>query len=164
MTVGYLLLVFIAVISCVWLQTTLMSSATNLYINDRIANVCCHLLDIFVTKTEIANKHIKIGTFVSLINNMNGFMFQTINKYWFFFVVAPQWVMEPQDVATLAGGTLIVHCQAEGFPQPQITWMRGRGKNIRTNTSYDAATREWAGWLRSQLSIPGRGKIFFSSP
>ncbi|XP_021937228.1 Down syndrome cell adhesion molecule-like protein Dscam2 isoform X2 [Zootermopsis nevadensis] len=40
--------------------------------------------------------------------------------------VAPQWVMEPQDVATLAGGSLTVHCQAQGFPQPQITWMRGQ--------------------------------------
>lgn len=36
--------------------------------------------------------------------------------------------MEPQDVATLAGGSLTVHCQAQGFPQPQITWMRGQGK------------------------------------
>jgi len=36
--------------------------------------------------------------------------------------------MEPEDVATLAGGILTVHCQAQGFPQPQITWMRGRGK------------------------------------
>jgi len=37
-------------------------------------------------------------------------------------------VIEPEDVATLAGGILIVHCQAQGFPQPQITWMRGQGK------------------------------------
>ncbi|XP_069687424.1 cell adhesion molecule Dscam1 isoform X3 [Periplaneta americana] len=42
--------------------------------------------------------------------------------------VAPQWVMEPQDVATLAGGSLVVHCQAQGFPQPQITWMRGQDR------------------------------------
>jgi hypothetical protein len=41
-------------------------------------------------------------------------------------------VIEPEDVATLAGGTLMVHCQAQGFPQPQITWMRGQGKR-KTN-------------------------------
>jgi hypothetical protein len=37
-------------------------------------------------------------------------------------------VIEPEDVATLAGGILVVHCQAQGFPQPQITWMRVQGK------------------------------------
>ncbi|PSN48897.1 Down syndrome cell adhesion molecule-like protein Dscam2 [Blattella germanica] len=42
--------------------------------------------------------------------------------------VAPQWVIEPQDVATLAGGSLVVHCQSHGFPQPQITWMRGQDR------------------------------------
>jgi hypothetical protein len=51
-----------------------------------------------------------------------------------YFTVAPQWVLEPEDVATLAGGILIVHCQAQGFPQPQITWMRGQGK--RTTNKY----------------------------
>ena len=45
--------------------------------------------------------------------------------------VAPQWVIEPQDVATLAGGSLVVHCQAQGFPQPQITWMRGQGMYVK---------------------------------
>jgi hypothetical protein len=45
-------------------------------------------------------------------------------------------VKEPEDVATLAGGTLMVHCQAQGFPQPQITWMRGQGK--RTTNKYFA--------------------------
>jgi uncharacterized membrane-anchored protein YitT (DUF2179 family) len=54
-----------------------------------------------------------------------------LNKYFFHFTVAPQWVMEPQDVATLAGGSLMVHCQAQGFPQPQITWMRRHGKGTR---------------------------------
>jgi hypothetical protein len=55
-------------------------------------------------------------------------------KYCLYFTVAPQWLMEPQDVATLAGGSLMVHCQAQGFPQPQITWMRGQGR--RTKDKY----------------------------
>jgi len=42
--------------------------------------------------------------------------------------------MEPQDVATLAGGSLIIHCQAQGFPQPQIMWMRGQGNGKRNNS------------------------------
>ncbi|XP_068085516.1 cell adhesion molecule Dscam2 [Anabrus simplex] len=42
--------------------------------------------------------------------------------------VAPQWIMEPQDVATLAGGSISIHCQAQGFPEPRITWLRGRDR------------------------------------
>ena len=59
-----------------------------------------------------------------LISSVN----HTISRSCLYFTVAPQWVIEPEDVATLAGGILIVHCQAQGFPQPQITWMRGQGK------------------------------------
>ncbi|XP_049771417.1 Down syndrome cell adhesion molecule-like protein Dscam2 [Schistocerca cancellata] len=39
--------------------------------------------------------------------------------------VAPQWLMEPRDTSVLAGNRLSVHCQARGFPQPAVTWLRG---------------------------------------
>lgn len=47
--------------------------------------------------------------------------------------VPPQWIFEPQDVATLLGNPLNVHCEAKGFPAPRITWLRGRG---RTSIDY----------------------------
>ncbi|XP_058795689.1 cell adhesion molecule Dscam2 isoform X3 [Phymastichus coffea] len=42
--------------------------------------------------------------------------------------VPPQWTFEPQDVSTLLGNPLYVHCQATGFPPPQVTWLRGRAR------------------------------------
>ncbi|XP_033323157.1 Down syndrome cell adhesion molecule 3 isoform X4 [Megalopta genalis] len=47
--------------------------------------------------------------------------------------VPPQWVSEPQDVAILLGNPLIVYCEAKGFPPPQVTWLRARG---RTSNDY----------------------------
>lgn len=43
--------------------------------------------------------------------------------------VPPQWVFEPQNVSTLLGSPLIVHCKADGFPPPSITWLRSRGRS-----------------------------------
>ncbi|XP_076279934.1 Down syndrome cell adhesion molecule 3 isoform X5 [Lasioglossum baleicum] len=42
--------------------------------------------------------------------------------------VPPQWISEPQDVATLLGNPLIVYCEAKGFPPPRVTWLRARGR------------------------------------
>lgn len=47
--------------------------------------------------------------------------------------VPPQWIFEPQDVATLLGNPLNVHCEAKGFPPPRVTWLRARG---RTSNDY----------------------------
>lgn len=43
--------------------------------------------------------------------------------------VPPQWTYEPQDVASLLGNQLNVHCEAKGFPPPRITWLRSRGRS-----------------------------------
>lgn len=40
--------------------------------------------------------------------------------------VPPFWVMEPRDVGALLGQTLTVHCQADGYPKPNVTWSRGK--------------------------------------
>lgn len=43
--------------------------------------------------------------------------------------VPPQWISEPQDISTLLGNPLNVHCEAKGFPPPQITWLRGHERS-----------------------------------
>lgn len=43
--------------------------------------------------------------------------------------VPPQWVFEPQNVSTLLGSPLIVHCKADGFPPPSVNWLRSRGRS-----------------------------------
>ncbi|XP_053986908.1 cell adhesion molecule Dscam2 isoform X2 [Hylaeus volcanicus] len=42
--------------------------------------------------------------------------------------VPPQWIFEPQDVATLLGNPLNVHCEAKGFPPPRVTWLRSKSR------------------------------------
>lgn len=42
--------------------------------------------------------------------------------------VAPQWIIEPQDVSALLGTDILVDCASSGFPKPQVVWLRGRGK------------------------------------
>ncbi|XP_046646636.1 Down syndrome cell adhesion molecule-like protein Dscam2 isoform X3 [Daphnia pulicaria] len=36
--------------------------------------------------------------------------------------VPPFWSVEPRDVSVLAGQPLTVHCQADGYPKPNVTW------------------------------------------
>lgn len=39
-----------------------------------------------------------------------------------FLLVAPVWLYEPKDILTIAGQMLIINCQAEGIPEPQVRW------------------------------------------
>nr|CAH0099527.1 unnamed protein product [Daphnia galeata] len=39
-----------------------------------------------------------------------------------FVQVPPFWSIEPRDVSVLAGQPLTVHCQADGYPKPNVTW------------------------------------------
>ena len=39
-----------------------------------------------------------------------------------FILVPPFWSVEPRDVSVLAGQPLTVHCQADGYPKPNVTW------------------------------------------
>ena len=49
----------------------------------------------------------------------------------FISIVTPQWVTEPQDVSVLLGNPVLVGCSAKGFPEPQITWLKGQGNYSR---------------------------------
>ncbi|XP_046143887.1 Down syndrome cell adhesion molecule-like protein Dscam2 isoform X7 [Osmia bicornis bicornis] len=43
--------------------------------------------------------------------------------------VPPRWVMEPQDVRASEGmSRLVLHCHADGFPPPAVSWRRASGK------------------------------------
>ncbi|GLH10491.1 Protein sidekick [Gryllus bimaculatus] len=41
--------------------------------------------------------------------------------------VAPTWLIEPQDLSVLFHHSVSLHCQANGFPSPSITWMKAKG-------------------------------------
>ena len=70
--------------------------------------------------------------------------------------VPPQWTFEPQDVSTLLGNALYVHCKATGFPPPQITWLRGRA---RTTNDFQLLTD----LLDGRLTIFPNGTLYTAS-
>ncbi|GAB6027495.1 Down syndrome cell adhesion molecule-like protein 1 [Chamberlinius hualienensis] len=41
--------------------------------------------------------------------------------------VPPRWLISPRDSHVLLGGSAIMHCKADGFPLPSITWMKALG-------------------------------------
>ncbi|XP_043281864.1 Down syndrome cell adhesion molecule-like protein Dscam2 isoform X2 [Venturia canescens] len=70
--------------------------------------------------------------------------------------VPPRWVMEPQDVHAPEGmSKLVLHCHADGFPPPAVTWRRGTG--TRPGNYRDIASHEHA----QELRIHSNGSLVF---
>lgn len=40
-------------------------------------------------------------------------------------LVPPRWIQEPQDTALMLGQSVVIPCEADGYPEPEITWMKG---------------------------------------
>ena len=49
-----------------------------------------------------------------------------------YFSVPPEWVIEPKDTSVVAGHTVALHCQADGFPLPTVIWRKGHGNYYYT--------------------------------
>lgn len=43
-------------------------------------------------------------------------------------VVPPRWTVEPADSSAAAGHEAVMHCQADGYPKPVVTWKKSVGK------------------------------------
>uniref|UniRef100_T1JAD1 Down syndrome cell adhesion molecule-like protein Dscam2 n=1 Tax=Strigamia maritima TaxID=126957 RepID=T1JAD1_STRMM len=41
--------------------------------------------------------------------------------------VPPRWMLEPRDSQVLVGGSARMDCEADGYPEPAITWMKAVG-------------------------------------
>ncbi|XP_022243949.1 Down syndrome cell adhesion molecule-like protein Dscam2 isoform X2 [Limulus polyphemus] len=54
--------------------------------------------------------------------------------------VPPRWRIKPSDLSVVVGRSVTLHCQAEGYPQPQIVWERKAGSKVNgyqhISTSY----------------------------
>ncbi|XP_034948275.1 Down syndrome cell adhesion molecule-like protein Dscam2 isoform X1 [Chelonus insularis] len=70
--------------------------------------------------------------------------------------VPPQWTYEPQDVSSLLGNPLNVHCEAKGFPPPRITWLRSRGRNSNDYQQLEES-------LDSRIMILPNGSLWTAS-
>lgn len=42
-------------------------------------------------------------------------------------VASPTWSIEPQDTTILHRHSVVINCQANGFPVPRISWMKSKG-------------------------------------
>lgn len=42
-------------------------------------------------------------------------------------VVPPRWTVEPTDANVASGQDVTLHCQADGYPVPSITWRKAVG-------------------------------------
>jgi hypothetical protein len=58
----------------------------------------------------------------------------------FYFSVPPEWVIEPKDTSVVAGHTVALHCQADGFPLPTVIWRKGHGNYNCATTVTDAVS------------------------
>ncbi|XP_067138815.1 cell adhesion molecule Dscam1-like isoform X2 [Centruroides vittatus] len=45
--------------------------------------------------------------------------------------VPPRWVIEPSDASVVKGKSVVIDCQAEGFPQPRVRWTKADGDSPR---------------------------------
>ncbi|XP_046745786.1 Down syndrome cell adhesion molecule-like protein Dscam2 isoform X2 [Diprion similis] len=70
--------------------------------------------------------------------------------------VPPRWVMEPQDVHAPEGmSRLELHCHADGFPKPAVTWRRATGRRPWNYT--DLVSHQHA----QDLRIHSNGSLVF---
>lgn len=67
--------------------------------------------------------------------------------------VPPEWKAEPRDASAIAGQSVIIHCQAEGFPQPQITWRKTQGKLLIYASYTSVSGNKFQYELRTQLDF-----------
>ncbi|XP_050450848.1 cell adhesion molecule Dscam2-like isoform X3 [Cataglyphis hispanica] len=70
--------------------------------------------------------------------------------------VPPRWVVEPQDARASEGmPRLSLHCHADGFPPPLVTWRRGSGR--KPGDYHDIASHEHM----QDLRIHSNGSLVF---
>jgi len=43
--------------------------------------------------------------------------------------VPPRWVIEPTDTSVASGQDVVLNCQADGYPVPNVTWRKADGNN-----------------------------------
>lgn len=41
--------------------------------------------------------------------------------------VSPVWTIEPMDTSVLFEQSIVLNCQASGFPTPSVTWKKASG-------------------------------------
>ncbi|XP_026316059.1 Down syndrome cell adhesion molecule-like protein Dscam2 [Hyposmocoma kahamanoa] len=86
--------------------------------NLRITERSSELFSVLIIK-RVSLEH--CGKYICIATNHVGKVNQTADLY---INVAPKWVEEPTNTSLLLGQRGMVYCNANGYPSPQIHWMK----------------------------------------
>ncbi|KAG7198654.1 hypothetical protein KM043_006011 [Ampulex compressa] len=115
----------------------------------RVTNIDAHSSRIVIERVSAAHT----GNYTCLARNSVAEVLWTAELI---VRVPPRWVMEPRDVHVSEGiPQLVLHCHADGFPPPAVTWRRASGK--KPGNYHDIASHEHA----QDLRIHSNGSLVF---
>lgn len=82
----------------------------------------------------------------------------------YYILVPPRWTIEPSDANIAAGQEAVIHCQADGYPKPLITWKKAIGEYFYNETFFTFTYYILMNAI-SQLQVnnPGSTKILSSN-
>ncbi|XP_060818286.1 cell adhesion molecule Dscam2-like isoform X2 [Bombus pascuorum] len=115
----------------------------------RVTNIDAHSSTIVIERVNAAHS----GNYTCLARNSVAEVLWTAELI---VRVPPRWVMEPQDVRASEGmSRLVLHCHADGFPPPAVSWRRASGK--KPGNYRDIVTHEHP----QNLRIHSNGSLVF---
>ncbi|KYN34700.1 hypothetical protein ALC56_11189 [Trachymyrmex septentrionalis] len=115
----------------------------------RVTNIDAHSSAIVIERVTAAHT----GNYTCLARNSVAEVLWTAELI---VRVPPRWVVEPQDARASEGmPRLSLHCHADGFPPPLVTWRRGSGK--KPGNYHDIASHEHM----QDLRIHSNGSLVF---
>ncbi|XP_076760630.1 cell adhesion molecule Dscam2 isoform X2 [Xylocopa sonorina] len=115
----------------------------------RVTNIDAHSSTIVIERVSAAHT----GNYTCLARNSVAEVLWTAELI---VRVPPRWVMEPQDVRASEGmSRLVLHCHADGFPPPAVSWRRASGK--KPGNYRDIVTHEHT----QDLRIHSNGSLVF---
>ncbi|KAK9303509.1 hypothetical protein QLX08_004819 [Tetragonisca angustula] len=115
----------------------------------RVTNIDAHSSTIVIERVSAAHS----GNYTCLARNLVAEVLWTAELI---VRVPPRWVMEPQDVRASEGmSRLVLHCHADGFPPPAVSWRRASGK--KPGNYRDIVTHEHT----QNLRIHSNGSLVF---
>ncbi|XP_026302210.1 Down syndrome cell adhesion molecule-like protein Dscam2 isoform X11 [Apis mellifera] len=115
----------------------------------RVTNIDAHSSTIVIERVSAAHS----GNYTCMARNSVAEVLWTAELI---VRVPPRWVMEPQDVRASEGmSRLVLHCHADGFPPPAVSWRRASGK--KPGNYRDIVTHEHA----QNLRIHSNGSLVF---
>jgi len=55
------------------------------------------------------------------------FRYKSTGLVLLYVAVPPRWTVEPTDANVASGQDVTLHCQADGYPVPSVTWRKAVG-------------------------------------